>query len=364
MCRRPLRFIVALFAVLAVTGGGLAAFNYVVDPLQYYRVATLYRPVFWEGMQRFQIPGLARNYARDIVVIGSSVTENFLIADIEHTWHKSAMRLSISGSVGHEQFLALRLGLMTGKVTDVIWGFDLGAFYGQADRVREDGAAFPHYLYRTLPLPNPEYLLSLSTTRLSYMALRGFGATDLDRYHVWYDKFEFSRKATVLGWQAAVNGSCAQFKEPPFELREIAKSNDVYREMEENLEQNVVALVKAYPRVTFHLFLPPMARVGYFPRRPIFAALLPFREAVVRKAAPFPNARVYDFQAVDELADDLARYKDAIHFNLKTTNDIIVAIRDGKYRLTADNLGQANNHLIEKANAYDLCPDGRMPELQ
>ena len=59
------RFLLGFLSALALSIAGMTAFNYVVDPFQYYRVATLYRPILWGGMQRYQNAGLARNFAED-----------------------------------------------------------------------------------------------------------------------------------------------------------------------------------------------------------------------------------------------------------------------------------------------------------
>lgn len=198
------RFLAAFLVVLGLAAAAMATFNYVVDPFQYYRVARLYKPVLWGGMQRYQNAGLAHNFAEDTVVVGSSVTENFLPRDIRALWGKPATKLSISGSTAHEQFLVLRAALRTGRVRNVFWGLDTGAFYAAPAAVRDDQAPFPWHMYRGGWAPNIEYLLALGTSRLSVAALKGYGETDFDAYHAWYDKFEFGPAVTVKAWNGRV----------------------------------------------------------------------------------------------------------------------------------------------------------------
>jgi hypothetical protein len=364
MQARSSLFIATFFLVLCTLGAGLAIFNFVVDPLQYYRVATLYRPVFWGGMQRFQNAGVARNYTNDIIVVGSSVTENFLTSFIEKEWGRKATRLSISGSTGHEQFLVLRLALRTGRITDVFWGLDAGAFYGSPTRVRDDqGGAFPHYLYRTNSVPNFEYLLSLGTTRLSLLALKGYGITDLDHYHTWFDKFEFSERATLESWRTLSHGDCEAFQQK-FDPDTFVPNGAFYDTMEKSIDENLLSLIAQYPNVTFHLFFPPMARIAYIPARTqMLTALLPLRDAIARKTAGLSNVELFDFQSVDALTDDMSRYKDPIHFDLATSEYIIRAIHRGLHRVSAADLSSAREHLISKANEYDLCSKGRFPNI-
>ena len=55
----------------------LFAFNFTVDPLQFYRPASFYEP-YYSMQQRYQNPGLARNFPYDTVIIGASMSENFV----------------------------------------------------------------------------------------------------------------------------------------------------------------------------------------------------------------------------------------------------------------------------------------------
>ena len=80
----------------------------------------------------------------------------------------------MAGSTAHEQYLVAETALATGRIKTVLWGLDEPSFAWPARAVRDDQAPFPYYLYRKRG-PNLEYLLSLSTLRLSLLALNGNG---------------------------------------------------------------------------------------------------------------------------------------------------------------------------------------------
>ena len=103
--RRYLRIVIG---VMLCGVALVAAINFIVDPLQYYRRASWYPPHFSDN-QRFQNPGLIRNYDYDTIVLGTSHSENFLASDIARILGRRALKLSISGSSIHEQSLTLRL---------------------------------------------------------------------------------------------------------------------------------------------------------------------------------------------------------------------------------------------------------------
>ncbi|SIR41696.1 hypothetical protein [Bosea sp. TND4EK4] len=353
---RSRKFLVAFLAVLALSAAVMATFNYVIDPFQYYRAATLYKPVLWGGMQRYQSAGLARNFAEDTVVVGSSVTENFLPRDIRALWGKPATKLSVSGSTAHEQFLVLRTALESGRVRNVFWGIDTGAFYLAPAAVRDDQAPFPWHMYRNIPIPNIEYLLALGTSRLSIAALKGYGETDFDAYHAWYDKFEFGSAVTVKAW----GGTCDSFKEK-YAGAQSPLAAALVEKREQSIRQNLVELIRTYPEVRFHLFLPPLATLIYIPGATRFLPVhLPFRERLAEEVLGFQNVSLFDFQADRSISDDLSRYKDPLHFDLATTRQIIASIRDGQHRVrSVADMAANNRKLVDVVNAYDLCADGK-----
>jgi hypothetical protein len=87
---------------------------------------------------------------------------------------------------------------------------------------------------------------------------------------------------------------------------------------------------------------------------------LPLREAVAAAVADLPNVRLSDFQTEARLTDGLDHYKDLIHFDLPTTEYIIDALRDGRYRIRAADIAASNQRLIRHVNEYTICRDGEL----
>ena len=80
---------------------------------------------------------------------------------------------------------------------------------------------------------------------------------------------------------------------------------------------------------------------------------------MAKELLQYPNVRLRDFQTVAGIVDDLANFKDLNHFNLAISDYIIDAVRDDRDRLGPENITSGNTALIELANRYDLCRDGR-----
>jgi hypothetical protein len=350
------RFLVAFMATVCAFLGGIAGINYVVDPFHYYRGLTAINPVFLgSGLQRYLNVGLARNFRYDTVVIGSSITENFLPSYLAKSWGVRAMKLSISGSTAYEQRLILEQALRTGQVRNVIWAIDFG-FYGGPTRVRDDEAPFPYHMYRRLPVPNLEYLLSLSTLEYSLKILKGYGIPDLDALDTWYGRFEFSRAAVLKAWA----GDCAAFARK-FREDQPHLPAAVAAQMRASVQQNLAAVIAANPDVTFHLFFPPVATLFYIPAASgNLLNALPLRQTVAAAVADLPNVRLSDFQTEARLTDALDHYKDLIHFDLPTTENVVDALRDGSHRIASGDIAVANERLIRHVNDYTICRDGEL----
>ncbi|MGE0385646.1 MAG: hypothetical protein AB7Q97_13020 [Gammaproteobacteria bacterium] len=345
------RYAFTLLGTLCACLLGLGGFNYAVDPLQYYRVPTLYTPVWFDGYQRYQNVGLARNQRYETVVIGTSVTENFHASYIARSWNTPAVKLSIGGSTALEQRLILEQALATGQVRHVLWGLDAGSFYGGPRWVRDDQAPFPWYMYRRHAWANVEYLYSLDTLRLARNALRGNGTRDLDRLDTWDRRFVFGREAALAAW----GGDCAQFQ-ARYRPGGVAVDPAQVDGMRSTLAQNVLATVRAHPRVTFHLFFPPVSMLTYVPADGSYLPMvIEFLRAAVAALDGEPNVRLHQFLAVPGITDDLDRYKDAVHYDLGVSRYVIDALREQRHRLSPATLDGDIRALVAQVNAFDGC---------
>src|SRR5438445_4916831 len=93
------RFLALFLGFLIFLVVGVSGFNYVVDPIEYFRFPTWRKPIYFPGYERYQDVGIAAHHAYNTVVIGNSLTENFLSLHIDAAWNATkTIKLSISGS--------------------------------------------------------------------------------------------------------------------------------------------------------------------------------------------------------------------------------------------------------------------------
>ncbi|MEE8575133.1 MAG: hypothetical protein V3T30_06950, partial [Thermodesulfobacteriota bacterium] len=148
----------ALFLILP------SCLNYLVDPFQIYHTPFFRETTFLDN-QRYQNPGLINSYldsskGYDSIIIGSSMTENFIPSEIQKTmgWGK-VLKLSIAGGSNKARKLMVLKALQTGKVKNVIW--EVFWRYGAPERDEFNREyRFPKYLYNETLLDDYKYLLN------------------------------------------------------------------------------------------------------------------------------------------------------------------------------------------------------------
>ena len=200
---KPRKLVFLILILILITVIPCMVLNFIVDPLQFYRKSFYFNNVLYL-YQRYQNPGLARNYGYDTVIIGTSMTENFLPRDTKSILDLDVLKLSISGGSVYEQRLMLNVAMRSDKLDNVIWGIDFSSFKGSSQRKGGEDSTFPEYLYDTDLFNDFKYLLNDKTTELSINALiklLKFGPAkkdiNIDRYSFWYPYVKFGEEIMI-----------------------------------------------------------------------------------------------------------------------------------------------------------------------
>jgi hypothetical protein len=300
----------------------VAAFNFAVDPLQFYRPATAYPPQY-NSNQRYQNPGLARLHDYDTIVLGTSHMENASPSMLKRTLGARAVKLAISGSVIREQHLIATLALERGNVRRVIWGIDYGSFT-ITGRVATELGPFPMHLYRGPLAAAPPYLLSWDTARSAWAALHADTAVDLDTLNTW-PPYEYSPHRVEAAWDFMTARWTPALRE------RWAAVVAPWPSMRDALHAEVGSLLQAYPDTRFDLLLPPYSLFEYandfrVDDERFFQRILLAHELSMLAQA-HPNARVWDFSGEHDITHDLSNYKDLAHFRPEVLEQLLIRLR-------------------------------------
>src|SRR6266852_749760 len=135
-----LRFLCAsgLIIVMAV------ALNFVVDPLQLFRPARLFAPMYSPD-SRMQNAGLIRSQDFDTLFMGTSLAIHFRQSDIDRLLGVRSVKLAMSGSASNEQSFVLAAALDR-HPRRVVWQMDDWIFRDAPEI--DSNAHLPADLYR------------------------------------------------------------------------------------------------------------------------------------------------------------------------------------------------------------------------
>lgn len=354
---RRYSWIFGLMALLMF--GGVCMVNYVVDPLQFYRQATWYTPIFSEE-QRFQNPSLARNWEYDTIILGTSMTENFVPSHVDEVFggDTKTLKLSISGSSLYEERLAGEVALRTGQVKRIIWGLDYASFRGGKELLHEEYGEFPLYLYDTNLWNDVKYLFNISTLKNSLRVLmRKLTHTEqpaipLDRLNNWQQKYNYA-----FNLQSVYN-HYEQAKEA--DIRAVQQgARDSLAAAKESFDHNVLRIVREHPEIEYHFFYPPYSILRfqlwyeYQPGR--FQNQMEIKEYIYEQLSEYPNVRIHDFQSEQEITHNLAHYKDISHYSEAINAYMIEQMVTGAYETAAmEDVKRMNDELLRQVEQYEM----------
>ncbi|HZG14591.1 MAG TPA: hypothetical protein VE710_06170 [Candidatus Bathyarchaeia archaeon] len=327
------RWSITVLSLVILLMGVLMGINFAVDPLQYYRKAD-YPPSF-STQQRYQNPGLARNYDYDTIIIGTSMTENFLPSSVDKKLGGKTLKLSMSGATAKEQYMIAKMAIDTGKVKHVIWGVDYFALRGEPDRVRDEYGPFPFYFYDKNPLNEWRYLLNVDTTVDSLkivgsrMGLYEQPRQDLNLLNTWTN-YSFSKELVMKEWDKVKQS------------QPVTSSEYEFANIQHNLDHNLISLIKAHPEIQFTLFYPPYSilqhRFFYEKGKVLFDNELAAKTYLYEQVGSLQQVRIFDFQQESTITFNLNNYKDLAHHSMEINEYMIDCMAAERYLVTADNL--------------------------
>jgi hypothetical protein len=351
---RYLRWLLLPALALALAVG---AFNFAVDPLQYYRQPGFYPPQF-SSNQRYQNPALARTQDYDTVVLGTSHLENARPSVVARTVGGRAVKLAIAGSVIHEQSLLAGLALQRGGTRRVVWGMDFNSF-AIVGRVASEFGPFPMHLYRGPWAAAGPYLLSWETLADSIAALRAAAPMDLDALNTW-PEYTYGAERVHGDWDLQ-----GRYWTPRLR-RHWTDGVPRWPALLEAFDAEVLAHARAHPAVRFDLVFMPYSLLEYandfrLDDKRLFQRLALVVEAR-RLARDLPNVRIWDFGPELSIAADLSLYKDLAHVHPNVLEALLAQLAGTPPATDPSMLGAAVRAELDRQCAADapqrarFCP--------
>jgi hypothetical protein len=365
--RIPVRNLFRLIGISAVLVAVAAALNFAVDPLQLFRPARFYHPMYSTD-SRMQNAGLIRSQDFDTVFIGTSLAIHFRQSDIDRILGVRSLKLAMTGSNSHEQGFVLATAFER-RPRRVIWQMDDWIF-GDAPDIDSNGY-FPADLYRRNANGLAGYLLSGAMARESlWMLARSTGAlpTTLARLtSAGAVKFAIPRVDDILSlapdfdvaqtYNAGKTLAAFRRITDPVRSAYLAVGFD-YDAMVRNFERDTVDLIARHPEVQFQIYFPPYSILQFVAMRDASPATLKivydFAGYASRRLVSFANVELHDFRDVREITHDLGNYGDVIHHSPAIDLKVLAFLSERKHRVDRAAPTAALERLQAQVEAYRL----------
>lgn len=336
---------VVLAAVAAVIGGA-ALIAFVVDPLYRYRMPFFYKTVYHEIYAT--APALLKHEKFDLFMIGTSMTRNFFLEDIDKTLNCRSLKFAASGGTMIDLKKMVDTALLhKGKnLKRIVFSLDIyplnktKAHYKQFD-----------YMYSDSHAQDYRYLFSRQTfSTIFYLVKRKFRPSrkrkyQADRNRMFATEYEGKRHGLKVVMEDARANAEEHHTQTPFNPQAHQK----------NLRDKLLPIFDDNPHVDFTVYLAPYHIYTYCQSEQFNEAdaLIKQRTQVMLELLKRPNVKLHDFQADSSIVTCHDYFSDVQHFNREAAQVVLKKLVSGSNRITTPEGVHANEkklRALTKAN--------------
>ncbi|MBQ2991703.1 MAG: hypothetical protein IJD60_10525 [Clostridia bacterium] len=328
--------------VLGLAACALAVFF--IDPFELYRESSVL-PLY--NHQSYSIPGIAKHYDYNAVVLGTSMVEMMHPSVIDECMGVRAVKLPMRGSytaqMGWELDHIYRYKEKRGETLDLaILAVDAYSLVGMVD----DSDELHVHMWNDNPLDDVHYLLNRDVVLVEIPRLLANAGKTLDgkrdSMYTWTD-VTFSKESML----ASMPGPQPDNGLLPEDYR-IERSRA-------NIETHIEKYVREHPETRFVIYMPPYS-LGYWYltlRNGLIAQQMRSRALVCEKLLAYPNVEIYDFSSRMDWISDFDNYCDYSHHSAQLSDAIIYAIAGGENRVTSvQEMHEGSSRIREAAEAF------------
>lgn len=314
-------------AVTAAVIGGAALLVFVVDPHYRYHEPFFYDKVYYEVYAT--APNILKEENYDLLMLGTSMTRNFFLEDIEAAFDCRPVKLAASGGTVEDlcKFFEIAKKSKGEKLKRVIWSLDIYP-------LNKSGSHYSNfsYLYREDHKEDYRYIFS----RQTYSSM----------IYLWKRK---SRPKRYRAHQSDRNRMFAtEYAGKPYGLPEVVAdaihnekihhSQTPYhpRRHRENLFGKLLPVFDRNPQIKFTVFLPPYHIFTYCQSEKFAEAdaLIKQRTCVMLELLKRPNVELHDFQAAPEYVENHAGFSDVQHFSNLMAKKVLADLKSGRRKIS------------------------------
>jgi len=333
--------IVGLFAIAALT--------VFVDPFFHY-----HRPI--DGMayqlnidnSRYQNQGIVKHFEYDAVISGNSMAMNFKNSLLDELFGTNSIKVADHGARYKENSEMLETAFENNPgIRLVLRPLDLSMLILDKDDMR-GGIEYPIFMTNDNVLDDVNYLLNKDvllndTLENIRSSLAGGETASFDEYGRFHEYFTFGKEAVLKSYSLGEKKDTNPLTEQDKKI--------IY----ENLEQNVLTLMREHPDTEFYLYFPPYS-ICYWDelnQNGEIERTIDAEQYAIELLLQQPNTKLYCFFTNFEMVCDLDNYADYLHYGEWINDDMLKWMHAGEYLLTKENFQAHMDSMRDFYMSYD-----------
>ncbi len=339
-------------ALLVLVGALLclcAAATAVIDPFFHYH-APLEQLEYPIDNQRYQNDGIVKNFSYDALITGTSMTENFKTTEFDRLFGVHSVKVAFSGATFQELNANLQNALEANpELKLVLYCLDEWFLLSGRDMILADGE-YPTYLYDDNPINDVNYLLNKEilfsdTLEVLNYTRQGKTTTSFDDYSSWESSDTTYSAEAVL----------ANYQRRELSPETASLTPELSQQLTDTLQGTLMAMAREYPDTQFILYFPPYSILNWDNHIRQGTLEQKIQEFTLASALllQVENIQLYAFCDDYQTITDLSNYRDTVHHCAAVNSLILRRIRDGQYRLTAENYRDYWQEVQDYYSAYD-----------
>lgn len=346
-----IKFFIITFFFLLLMG----IVNFIIDPMQHYRKAQFYKPRYVN--ERYLNPGLAKNYDYKQVIIGSSMTENFILSDATSILgFNKPIKFCMSGTSAYEMRIMLENAFKYQDIDTVLYGLDFFSFIGKTTRLFNGDGSIPMYLYDDNLLNDYRYLLNFDTFKFTLDSIieskmkKHEPKFDYNRMYQWQHTFshsDFNGSKLIKQWNQKNSDYKKDYNNKKYALEVLTRNADV----------NLKTIIHENPDKIFYIFYPPYSILAFkdMYSQGYLDSILRFKTYVFMSLLKYSNVKIYDFQVAEEITCNLNNYRDLTHYHQRINTWMLEQIKEENYLVKDLNtLKSFNEMLLEQVKGCEF----------
>ena len=191
---------------------------------------------------------------------------------------------------------------------------------------------------------------------------------NIDEHNAWiYNTFHSSRIGGIEKWALhyqneqlfgtyeALNKSYSNY---PRKLKSI--SEDTRKKIENNINNNVLSLVKSHPETQFYCYVHPIFRLAFAldlrdknSDAQATEIYIEYLRQVVKIASTYKNFKLYGFDNL-EFTSNVKNYKDISHFTPELNYILLNYIKEDRYILNTSNIDEYIDEFLKGCYSFDI----------